>query len=347
MALRASASFDYSTSGTLTEWLFGTSSGNSMATGTGRNGTTAFTVVRGNAWVERVLDAQATWIVGVAVNTRTNNGTNGIIALLDGAVVHGVLVIDASGILKYYRGNETTLLATGTTTLAGSVFNYIELKVLISDTVGTIDIKVNGVTETLTFASGSNGSQDTRNAGNATADRIRIGGMNTNNTIARDFDDVYVCDGTGSSPTNTFLGDVRVQYIPPNGNGNTSNLVGNDGNSTDNYLLVDETGSPNGDTDYVESSTVGDKDTYAMTNVTPATGTVYGVRPILYARKTDAGTRKIASVVRLSSTEVDSADNTLTTSYAYFVDTRETKPGGGSWSITDVNAMELGVKVTA
>jgi hypothetical protein len=65
-----------------------------------------------------------------------------------------------------------------------------------------------------------------------------------------------------------------------------------------------------------------------------------------YAAKTNAGVRSIASVARLSGTEVDSSDKALSVSYAYLPDIRETKPGGGAWSISDVNSAEFGVKVT-
>jgi hypothetical protein len=143
-----------------------------------------------------------------------------------------------------------------------------------------------------------------------------------------------------------FLGDVRVQALLPTGNGNSSQLVGSDGNSTDNYLLVDEV-PPNEDTDYVESATVNDKDTYVFGNLTPTTGTVFGVQIVAEARKTDAGVRSFKSVARLSATEADGPDTTLSTTYAFYMDKRDTKPGGGSWTITNVNDAEFGVKVTA
>ena len=105
---------------------------------------------------------------------------------------------------------------------------------------------------------------------------------------------------------------------------------------------------PNDDTEYVESSTAGHKDTYAYGNLATASGTVYAVQPVPYAKKNDAGpSRSIVSVARLSGTEEDSAVKTLSTSYAYFGDIRATKPGGGQWTIADVNSAEFGVKVNA
>ena len=68
-------------------------------------------------------------------------------------------------------------------------------------------------------------------------------GPNGATTANYDYDDLYICDGTTvpGEPVNDFLGDVRVDTLYPNGNGNSSQWVGQDANSTDNYLNVDDT----------------------------------------------------------------------------------------------------------
>jgi hypothetical protein len=228
------------------------------------------------------------------------------------------------------------VLATGTRVLSPAVFYFIELKATIADAGDTAVVRINGV-EDINFTG------DTKATANATANQIQLW---NEGFVGQYYDDLYVCDGTGGAPTDTFLGDVRVQAIFPSGNGNSSQLVGQDADSTDNYLNVDET-AQDGDTTYVESSTVGNKDTYAFGNLTPTTGTVYGVQVLPFAKKTDAGTRSIVSVARLSATEVDSAAKALSTDYAYLPDIREAKPGGGTWSITNVNDAEFGIKINA
>lgn len=283
--------------------------------------------------------ARQTLIAGRAFNIQGTIATNRtLIAFYDGA---STLHTD----VRFTTDNK--IIVTRNATQLGSAINttantwhYIELKVKIDDTVGTYEVRLNGVS----IISGT--GADTRNAGNATADRVRFGPSVTNNaTIAEWIDDVYICDDQGST-NNDFLGDVRIEALFPTGNGNSSQLVGSDANSTDNYLLVDES-APNSDTDYVESSTVTDKDTYVMGNLTSTAGSVYGIQIMPFAKKTDAGVRSIKSVTRLSATEEDSADKTLSTGYTYYPDIRETKPGGGAWSITDINNAEVGVKVSA
>jgi hypothetical protein len=259
------------------------------------------------------------------------------VRLQNGAVEQVDLYFDSGTQRFSVRRGGTVVLGTGTKQLQASTWYYVELHLVLSDTVGVVHLKVDNVTDiSLT-------NQDTINSG-ATAEKFTLG----EGGAIFHYDDFYVCDGTGAAPTNTFLGDVRVEALYPNGNGASSQWVGQDANSTDNYLLVDETASDD-DTTYVESSTVGNKDTYAYGNLTPATGTVYAVQILPWAKKTDAGSRSIVTVARLSAgTEADSAAITLPSSYTYVAqDIRETKPGGGAWSITDVNDAQFGVKVNA
>jgi hypothetical protein len=79
-------------------------------------------------------------------------------------------------------------------------------------------------------------------------------------------DDLAINDAAGSHE-NTWCGEGEVIVLRPNGNGDNSQWAGSDGNSTDNYLLVDET--PPDSADYVQSNTSGQIDDYAL-EATPA-----------------------------------------------------------------------------
>lgn len=288
--------------------------------------------------VQLVLDNQSTWIIGFALQPA---GTWGAyteiltIGHLDYGT-QGYLRTTSTGALQLMRGD--TAVGTGfSQQLVGNVWAYVELKYVIDNTNGYMELRVNGIPAT-TY------SGDTQYQAVNYANRPIW--LHNNAGVGLYWDDLYVCDGQGSAPTNDFLGDVRVQALMPNGNGNSSQFVGNDGNSVDNYLLVDESSAPNSDTDYVESQTVGQKDTYTFQDPSVTAGTVFGVQVLPYARKTDAGARNICTVARLSGTEQDSADKALQASYSYLPDIRETKPGGGTWSVADVQNAEFGVKVT-
>lgn len=253
----------------------------------------------------------------------------------EGTTRHVDLRRNASGALDVTRNG--TVLGSGTTVFSSGVWHHVEFYVEISDTVGVAKVWVDGVLEiNLT-------GQDTKNGGTGFIDRWECLGTATPNSVSRwNYTDIVIYDTTGGMAAP--LGDLRVATIRPTGNGNSSQFTGSDGNSTDNYLLVDEV-AVNDDTDYVESSTVGQKDTYAFGDLTVA-GTVYAVKLYPHARKDDAGMRKIVSVARLSGTEEDSAEKNLTAAFNTIPDLRLTKPGGGSWAVSDVNSAEFGVKVS-
>ena len=104
------------------------------------------------------------------------------------------------------------------------------------------------------------------------------------------FDDLYVCDSAGST-NNGFLGDCRIDTIYPSGAGNYTQFTPSTGS---NYTCVDET-APN-TTDYVDGATVGDRDSYALGNLSALSSqTVYGVQVNAAILKDDAGSKSAAT----------------------------------------------------
>ena len=341
MALRLMDSFDHYTGqgDRLTKWTADINASGNVEAGTGRFGS-CWPNQNNSRSMYKQFDAQATWIIGAAIRVDTFTGVGDIplFVFLDGGSRQVYVRIQANtGKLQVIR-EASNSLGVGSFIFSTNVWYFIEFKATINNTTGIAVVRVNGVTDI------NLSSQDTQATANATADQVALNGGAIGTTGANPrYDDVYICDGTGSDD---FRGDHRIEALFPNGNGTTSQLVGQDANSTDNYLNVDET-APDGDTTYNESSTVNDKDTYAYTNLTPGAGAIAAIQILPYARKTDAGVRSIKTVARHSGTEVDSADFTLATTYEYHEDIRTTKPGGGSWSVSDINAAEFGVKVSA
>jgi len=339
MALLFVDGFDhYAFADKLTKWTSLVSS-NQGSMATGRFGTGQLALVGAGAtqncgWIKQnLVGTNATWVVGFAWQA-TIFGANTVVRLFDtGGTAHLELRTVAGGQITVCRNG--TVLATSATVFATNTWYYLELKGLIDD-AGSYEFRVDGVTNL-------SGSADTRNAGVTNCGGLCIGSTSGGQNHQR-FDDLYLLDGAGSAPNNDFLGDVRVTAIMPSGDGNSSQWVGSDGNSVNNSLLVDETTPATAD--YVESSVVGDKDTYAFGDIA-SSGTVYGVQFAPYAAKTDAGSRSIVSVARLSGTETDGSVKALSVSPGYLLDIRETKPGGGAWTASDINSAEFGIKVNA
>jgi len=139
---------------------------------------------------------------------------------------------------------------------------------------------------------------------------------------------------------------VKIECILPAANGYINQWAVFPGG--DNYTAVDET-APNGDTDYVYTSGTGFIDSYAFSNLTTVSGSVFGVQVLPYARKDDAGSRSITpniyiSGVAYSGESVFSIGNT----YTYYPEIFDTSPATSSaWTIAEVNASEFGITMVS
>jgi hypothetical protein len=240
--------------------------------------------------------------------------------------------------LQIYRGG-TLLDQTAPNLVAFNVWHYIETKTALADAGGRIVVRLNGLT-VLDFTG------DTKNGGTDTSiDSIYIG-EGTGNTSGQGFyfDDYYMLNGAGAV-NNDLLGDCCVYALFPNGNGNYSQWVGSDGNSTDNYLLVDENPDPN-TSDYVENSTAGNKDSYPMSDLP---GTVTGVQGVIaraYASKSDAGAQVMRQFARVSGTDYAGADFAPSQgSYNTFSEIWELNPATSAlWTPAQLNGAEFGIE---
>lgn len=219
-------------------------------------------------------------------------------------------------------------------------WHYIEFGAKIHDTAGWVELRQDGVTI-------GRFDGDTRDGGSdALIDVATF--VQFTNSGSFNIDDVYILNEQGTV-NNTWLGDTRCFPLYPNGNGTSSTpLSGSDGNSTDNYLLVDEAGTPV-TTDYVFSTVDGDQDTYTFQDLPVTLGTIRGVEVRAHAAKDDTGTKQIRMITRRSGTDDFGPDHVLAAIPLYQThhDIHELDPhaGPGTWTITNVNDTEWGIEV--
>lgn len=237
-------------------------------------------------------------------------------------------------------GAAGTSLATFTLILGA--WKYMEIKVKVHDTAGYIIVRVDG------FELANVQNVDTRNNGSGTTGLINlVQFVNTSGSsdVSWVIDDLYICNEQGSV-NNDFLGDCTVTYIQPSAAGTTTGLTPSTGSNWDCVSDPVSTVAPQ-TSDYVSGSTNDTKDTYAMADIS-LTGTpiIAGIVHYAYAEKADSGTRSIGLITRLSGVEVQTSDQVISYTGAqgprYVRQVMETKPGGGSWTQTDVNNMEIG-----
>ena len=252
---------------------------------------------------------------------------------VDAGVPHCGVRLSATGALEFCRNPTSVAVVLGSPSAAvilPNQWHYIEMQAKLHDTTGFGIVRVDGV-EVINVT-----SVDTKQAGTKTVfDNFTIR-VPVGNTL---IDDVYVMSGAGDA----FLGDCRVETLYPSGNGTTNQFTGSDGESVDNYLLVDESGVPSV-ADYVLSSVAGQQDLYAFGDLGATSQAVLGVQPIFHIAKTDTSARAFRPLVRRGVTTVGPVTQ-LDTAYRNYNIAYPTDPETGSaWTIANVNALQAGVQ---
>jgi hypothetical protein len=262
-----------------------------------------------------------------------------LLHLNDGGTEQVTIRVTSTGAIRAYRGGSGgTLLgesSSGNYIQTNTTF-AVEVKATVSDSAGVAVVRVNGVTA-LTLV-----SMDTKQSGAAQITDVYFGGGAALSPAY--WDDIYLLDDTGAAPYNDFLGNPKCFYLPANAAGDSAQFTPSAGA---NYQCVDETGTPNDDTDYVSSSTAGHRDLYNAQNLSIAGGQVLAVVAVVRARKDDAATREIAVDLKAGSTVSVGPTQTLSTSYARYKGAVHTAnpDTGAAWTVSQADAAQAGVEV--
>jgi len=344
MALRYIDGFDLYTTATTdlaTRWGTAPTSSTYVALTTGRSGSgQAVRLYNTSSGVlGKTLDAQATWIVGFAlkIEAMPSSSVPYLVEFRDSAASSQASVImTPTGALELFRGGQYgTLLAASADVIAINVWNYIEIKLTVADSAGVFEVRVNG-TVVASYTGDTKASSSI-----ATASTVRFYAIGSSNCH---FDDLYICDGTGSR-NNSYLGDCRVDALLPTGAGNTTQFTQNGGTSNwDNVASA----NPLDATKYNSADTVGYSDSFALADLSALGSTIKGVQSVIMAKKDDAGERTMKSKLRISSTDYYGTTQALASSYAFVQDIFETNPNTSTtWTESDINGMEIGYEVAA
>jgi hypothetical protein len=272
----------------------------------------------------------------VSTNASFAAQSNIVCMFLQGGTNQVWVRINSTGTLSVLRGS--TVLGTTTNALSVGVTYYIELKVLLHDSTGTVGLRVDGVSWlSLT-------GQDTVNTSSATWDEFAFGHVSSNlTTITWSADDLYVADGSGSD-LNDFAGDVRIDVCQPTADGAATSFTPSTG--ADNYAMVDEA-EADGDTTYNESTTVNHIDSFTTENA-PSSAAIIAVAVTVQARKTDAGASTIAGLTRISGTDYPGSNQATPSSYAFHQQIWENSPATSvAWTTAEFDGAEFGYKKTA
>jgi hypothetical protein len=250
------------------------------------------------------------------------------------------IAIYADGHLEFARGSEvriggTSLAVSAAAAVAFNTHHHIYVKVVFSQTVGTIDVKIDGASVI--------SASDLDDCYQPTADctQIRLFGGGSSNVASVIWSHVALANASGDIP-----GRPRVQAVFPDGAGNYSqwNLQG----AATHYGAVGEQ-FPDDDTSYVYESTVGDRDSWTYSNFLSTTDTVLAVAVVPRARTDDGAARTMKTFVRAGGVDYDHANTeSVPGSYAYLQQIYQVNPATGvAWTAAEINAIEAGIKVVS
>ena len=359
MVCRFLDGFDYYSTSELTrKWNAVSITPPSIISSGQRNGAGALHFDSASTFVFKTFDDQPSWIVGFALNVPNGFPGQDLIHFNDNiflsAEVQCSLHLNTDGTLEVSRGSNKAFSVTGgqsVATLSLGVYQHIEMKVTISNSISadSCKVRVNEV-DVITVATG----QDLQNTSNSTANVIQLSGFALvgNDVI---FDDLYIFDGTDGPDTvavnNDFAGDNKILTHWPNGNGATNDLVGSDGNSVDNYLLVQEALTDD-DSTYVESTTPGEIDLYEVENLKETAISIEAIQVNNVTRKTEAGISTMRSLVRPLTTNFagvtvhPSYSEDPVDSYVNEFDVYDKDPETDlAWTESGFNTTEFGIEI--
>ena len=263
------------------------------------------------------------------------------------ARTHLFLMVNADGGVSVWRGSTekewsdsgsggmlgwSTQLATSAPGLiTQGVGFHVQFKATIHDSAGSVYVRVNDVL----VCSGT--GLDTRNEGAATVSQVLMGFVRSPVTTAAWWDDYWAADD--------FIGDRRVDSHFPTADGTNQDGTPSTGSR---YACVDESPSPNDDTDYVTLAAAGNRETYQFEDYKNPGGTIDAVLTVLDARKLVTGAGTIAPVIRRAGTNYDGIEAGLTINYQRVKNVYQTDPATlAAWTEANFNAGEFGAKKVA
>jgi len=278
------------------------------------------------------------WIVGFAILPTAFPLLNTpIFQLLDQGNNQVELRVYSDGTLALTRNGAPLAGGQSSFSLRIGAWYYIEVNVTISMaiSVNQAQVNVNGV-NVINVTTG----QQTQQTPNATANSIQLAGTAPNTT----FDDVYMCDGTGSL-NNTFRGDSRVVQVLPSGAGDATEF--SVAGAVNNWAAVDEI-PPDNDATYVYSQTPSQQDLYTLPTFPLASATIFGIQTVLDCRLDNTGARTVAASIKTGGTVYNGASFTPGSTYQFATEIREVDPfTSAAWTSAELTALQVGAIIVS
>jgi hypothetical protein len=283
------------------------------------------------------IDNSKKAIMGIAIKFAGFRNQDDIIHMCNGVNGWGGLVgeLFTNGILKLKIMRYNTTLDSYDLQMNINTWYYIEAKINIHNTTGSVVIRVNEQ-EVASFS----GDTDSGFSGSI----VNTFEVDFPHNVFMEVDDAYVADDQGTE-NNDFLGDIRIDAVHPDGAGNYAQMTPSAG---DNYECIDETEMD--DSDYVEGANVAEKDSYTYGSVPTDLddAAIIGLQTKNNCLRTGAASNiKIDNFIRTGSTDYSQTSQDLPDTVGMISgdiiieDPSDSNP----WTQAKINACEFGMEV--
>jgi len=225
-------------------------------------------------YITFAFDDQDTWIVGFAIKTGGADRAAELFRMLKSTNSQCFFGLTQGGQI-YFSGGDTFY---GTRVLKPNVWYYVECKVYIHDSTGTVDVNINGIADITETGADTKGY-----ASSAYADTVKLNLYHSDGIL---IDDIYICDGAAG--VNAFIGPCKVESIRPDAD---DTVAWDCSTGVNNYALVAEL-TPTYTT-YVEGDTITESDLYTYGALSTITGGIAGVQLNTGVMLDAAGTRQL------------------------------------------------------
>lgn len=243
--------------------------------------------------------------------------------------------------LNHYTVNDP--VAAANASIPANMWNYLEVRILFSNSVGEVewwlnDVQIGSTTGIDTIYQGdlSFGGFQLR-FGNTFAQITQL--RSTGIPSAR-FDDIYVVDTLGSAPWNGRLGDQKLHILRATANGGVNDMTAT--GAASNYEAIEDSSGPDEDSSYVESDVLNDQELYEFDNL-PTVDSVIAVQPVVRCRKVAAGIGDMEIIHQDAGGVNNGTTKGIPGDYVYHHEIFEQNPDTASaWTPSEVDASEFG-----
>jgi len=275
-----------------------------------------------------IFDGSGT-TTAMAIGFAFQLGSNRLDAVMDMQTAGGTQLfswgVSATGQIIICTAAGGTVFTSAAGLVSAGTWYYAEIEATMNTSTGTINFYLGG-TSLCTLTGLNTGS-------GAGLVQMRVFG---GGSVPRYVDDLYVV--TGAS---TRLGESRIETLRPNAD---SAVTWTPNSGTNNYSRVNET-QVDGDTSYVQTSTLGNLDLYGSGGLSSTPANIWAANVVAFAEKTDATARNLYNSVKSGATSSDGTAKPLLASYSRYDRILMTDPNtSAAWSASGVNNLLFGPK---